>query len=109
MKMKMAKMQLKAMELAQKVFYHKSRGLDGILVTVGLCIIALLLCVVMKDSLTSFIQAIVTAMQNKAIGIWDDEKEKRKRSRHIALNDHGDCCGDSDYSLFWLISDTQPK
>ena len=43
--------------------------IDGILVTVGLCIIALLLCVVMKDSLTSFIQAIVTAMQNKAIGI----------------------------------------
>ena len=69
MKMKMAKMQLKAMELVQKVFYHKSRGIDGILVTVGLCIIALLLCVVMKDSLTSFIQAIVTAMQNKAIGI----------------------------------------
>ncbi len=69
MKMKMAKMQLKAMGLAQKVFYHKSRGLDEILVTVGLCIIALLLCVVMKDSLTSFIQAIVTAMQNKAIGI----------------------------------------
>ena len=60
---------LAACELAQKVFYHKSRGLDGILVTVGLCIIALLLCVVMKDSLTSFIQAIVTAMQNKAIGI----------------------------------------
>lgn len=30
MKMKMAKMQLKAMELAQKVFYHKSRGIDGI-------------------------------------------------------------------------------
>ena len=25
MKMKMAKMQLKAMELAKKVFYHKSR------------------------------------------------------------------------------------
>ena len=35
MKMKMAKMQLKAMELAQKVFYHKSRGIDGILVTVA--------------------------------------------------------------------------
>ena len=38
-------------------------GIDGILVTVGLCIIALLLCVVMKDSLTTFIQTIVTAMQ----------------------------------------------
>ena len=69
MKKKMARMQLKAMGLAQKVFYHKSQGIDGILVTVGLCIIALLLCVVMKDSLTSFIQAIVTSMQNKAIGI----------------------------------------
>ncbi len=44
----------------------REQGIDGILVTVGLCIIALLLCVVMKDSLTSFIQTIVTAMQTKA-------------------------------------------
>ncbi len=41
-------------------------GIDGILVTVGLCIIALLLCVVMKDSLTAFIQTLVTAMTTKA-------------------------------------------
>lgn len=47
----------------------KSSGIDGLLVTVGLCIIALLLCVVMKDSLTTFITQIVTALQNKAIGI----------------------------------------
>ena len=39
-------------------------GIDGIL-----CIIALLLCVVMKDSLTTFIQTIVTAMQTKAADI----------------------------------------
>ena len=32
---------------------RKEPGIDGILVTVGLCIIALLLCVVMKDSLTA--------------------------------------------------------
>ena len=44
-------------------------GIEGILVTVGLCIIALLLCVVMKDSLTTFIQTIVTAMQTKAADI----------------------------------------
>ena len=44
-------------------------GIDGILVTVGLCIIALLLCVVMKDCLTTFIQTIVTAMQTKAADI----------------------------------------
>lgn len=47
----------------------KSCGIDGLLVTVGLCIIALLLCVVMKDSLTTFITQIVTALQTKAIGI----------------------------------------
>lgn len=46
-----------------------SAGIDGILVTVGLCIIALLLCVVMKDSLTSFIQTLVTNMTSKAQGI----------------------------------------
>ena len=48
---------------------HRELGIDGILVTVGLCITALLLCVVMKDSLTSFIQTIVSAMQTKAADI----------------------------------------
>ena len=48
---------------------RQGQGIDGILVTVGLCIIALLLCVVMKDSLTTFIQTIVTAMQTKAADI----------------------------------------
>lgn len=45
---------------------HKSAGIDGILVTVGLCIIALLLCVVMKDKLAGFIETIVTSMTQKA-------------------------------------------
>ena len=44
----------------------KEPGIDGILVTVGLCIIALLLCVVMKDSLTAFIKTLVSAMTTKA-------------------------------------------
>lgn len=44
----------------------KEQGIDGILVTVGLCIIALLLCVVMKDSLTAFIRTLVDAMTQKA-------------------------------------------
>ncbi len=44
----------------------KEPGIDGILVTVGLCIIALLLCVVMKDSLTAFIETLVDAMTLKA-------------------------------------------
>jgi len=54
--------------LAQKAF-TKEPGIDGILVTVGLCIIALLLCVVMKDSLTEFIETIVTSMKTKATTI----------------------------------------
>ena len=45
---------------------EKEEGIDGILVTVGLCIIALLLCVVMKDSLQKFIETIVTSMTTEA-------------------------------------------
>lgn len=41
-------------------------GIDGILVTVGLCIIALLLCVVMKDSLQKFIENIMDALTREA-------------------------------------------
>lgn len=44
----------------------KEPGIDGILVTVGLCIIALLLCVVMKDSLQKFIESIITALTQEA-------------------------------------------
>lgn len=47
----------------------REAGIDGILVTVGLCIIALLLCVVMKDSLKEFIEAIVNSLKTKATGI----------------------------------------
>ena len=52
-----------------QVLSKKSEGIDGLLVTVGLCIIAMLLCVVMMDSLTSLITQIITALQTKAIGI----------------------------------------
>ena len=61
---------MKKMNIRKK-FSAKSKGIDGLLVTVGLCIIALLLCVVMKDSLTTFITSIVTSLQEKAVGILD--------------------------------------
>ncbi len=54
---------------AAQLFLKKRDGIDGLLVTVGLCIIALLLCVVMKDSLTTFITNIVSALQTKATAI----------------------------------------
>lgn len=44
----------------------KEPGIDGILVTVGLCIIALLLCVVMKDRLEVFIKDIVDSLSAQA-------------------------------------------
>jgi hypothetical protein len=59
----------KAVGKLKKLALHKESGIDGILVTVGLCIIALLLCVVMKTSMTDFIQTIVTAMTTKATTI----------------------------------------
>lgn len=62
-------MKYKMMQAARSVkrqMMKKEPGIDGILVTVGLCIIALLLCVVMKDSLTTFIKTLVDAMTTKA-------------------------------------------
>lgn len=50
----------------KEFWMKKDEGIDGILVTVGLCIIALLLCVVMKDSLAGFIETIVEGMTLKA-------------------------------------------
>lgn len=46
--------------------FKKEKGIDGILVTIGLCIIALVLCVVMKDSLAAFIENITGSMTDKA-------------------------------------------
>lgn len=45
---------------------ENEKGIDGILVTVGLCIIALLLCVVMKDSLATFVTTIVQELTKEA-------------------------------------------
>lgn len=45
---------------------HTEEGVDGILVSIGLCIIALLLCVVMKDALSSFIINLVQSMTTQA-------------------------------------------
>lgn len=69
MRNNMKEMTGKVKRSACRIFTRKSEGLDGILVTVGLCIIALLLCVVMKDSLTTFINTIVGNLTAKAQSI----------------------------------------
>lgn len=73
MKVRIEQMKIQAERQIAEMWGHlrraalqKEAGIDGILVTVGLCVIALLLCVVMKDSLTDFIEIIVQAMTDKA-------------------------------------------
>jgi hypothetical protein len=51
---------------AKETFLRREEGLDGILVTIGLCIIALVLCIVMRDAMGGFITTIVTNMTAKA-------------------------------------------
>lgn len=65
------KVQRRAEQIRQKCVTSKSSGIDGILVTVGLCIIALVLCVVMKTELSDFIQDIVTSMTTKATSMLE--------------------------------------
>ncbi len=65
-------MQKKLQERKEKTVQCLSaahEGIDGILVTVGLCIIALVLCVFMKDKLGEFIETIVSSMTTKATQI----------------------------------------
>lgn len=57
------------MKNGKEKLLKKHEGIDGLLVTVGLCIIALLLCVVMKDKLTTFIGTVVNSLTTKAINI----------------------------------------
>lgn len=59
-------MQGKCKVWKEKCMEAKHPGIDGILVTVGLCIIALVLCVIMQDQLEDFIEKIVGDMTTKA-------------------------------------------
>lgn len=56
----------KVLRKIKEMGMKKESGIDGIIVTVGLCIIALLLCVIMKDSLKTFIETIVKSLTNEA-------------------------------------------
>ena len=50
----------------KRALTNKEGGIDGILVTIGVCIIALVVCVVMKDALAELIKNITGAMSVKA-------------------------------------------
>ena len=54
-----------------KIMKATHPGIDGILVTVGLCIIALLLCVFMKEELTAFINTTVDKLTTQATTVLE--------------------------------------
>lgn len=54
---------------------REDEGIDGILVTVGLCIIALLLCLTMRGYLEKFIESIVGSMTREAESILSGARE----------------------------------
>ena len=66
MRRKMILGAMKIKETAKNVLLNKHHGINGIVVAAGLCIIALLLCVVMKDTLTTFVNTIGTNLLTKA-------------------------------------------
>lgn len=59
------KVRISAGKLREKGM-KKEAGIDGILVTVGLCLIALVLCVIMKNNMETFIVGIVKSMTKAA-------------------------------------------
>ncbi len=62
-------MMKKTKETVKRVLLSKHQGVDGIVVTVGLCLIALVLCIIAKDSMETFITTLITAITTKAQGI----------------------------------------
>jgi hypothetical protein len=56
----------RAKESVKEFVTKKSEGVDGILVTVGLCIIALVLVIVLKDQLAAYVNQLVTSMTQKS-------------------------------------------
>lgn len=72
MKERMMKLEMmigRGKEKIKKRFLCRRQGIDGILVAIGLCVIGLVLCVILKDPLTDLINTIVTEMTNYAKGV----------------------------------------
>lgn len=65
----MRNLKTKAAQTAVRVVTHKSEGIDKILVTVGMCIVALLLIVILNTELGTFITTLFTNLTTKAQGI----------------------------------------
>ena len=54
-----------------RMMMRKSKGIDGVIVVVGLCIIALVVIFLLKDQLGEFVKKIVDNMSNKATDVLD--------------------------------------
>lgn len=50
---------------------RKHKGVDGIIVVLFLCIIAVVLCAIFKDQITTFMTGVMTQLTDKAKTIID--------------------------------------
>lgn len=56
----------KIKDVTKKLLFGKHEGLNGIVVTIGLCIVALLLCVGLNTGLGGYVTNIISAMTTKS-------------------------------------------
>lgn len=50
---------------------RKHKGVDGIIVVLFLCVIAVVLCAIFKDQITTFMTGVMTQLTDKAKTIID--------------------------------------
>lgn len=50
----------------------KFAGVDGILVTIFLCVIAIVLCIIFRDQIKAFIESVMDSLLKKSESILND-------------------------------------
>lgn len=66
---KISEMTNKITMKGKMLLLQKHEGLNGVVVTIGLCVIAILLCVVLNSSLETYVKDVVGAMKTKTTTI----------------------------------------
>ncbi len=50
---------------------RKHKGVDGVIVTIFLCVIAVVICSIFKDQITTFMTGVMSQLTDKAKAIID--------------------------------------
>ena len=55
----------KIKDVTKKLLFRKHEGLNGIVVTIGLCVVALLICVGLNTALGGYVTNVMSALTTK--------------------------------------------